>query len=261
MNSFSNVERAIDVEYQRQVTRLAAGERVVSQTLLWDADRSRVRPQRSKEETHDYRYFPEPDLPPLELEESWVEAQRAALPELPGPRRARLQQAFGVSAYEAGVLTASRALADYYEAVALAHGDGRAAGSWIMGEVQAYLNHARLDVAQFPIAALELARLLDLIREGTVSRTAAKRIFEVLVTTGGSARAVAEREGLLLVSDDGSLQAWVDEVCHAHPAEVRRLVGGEKKLLGVLVGAVMKASGGRADPKRVNQLLNAKVGA
>jgi aspartyl-tRNA(Asn)/glutamyl-tRNA(Gln) amidotransferase subunit B len=256
MNSFSNVERAIGVEFARQVALLEAGERVVSQTLLWDANRNQVRPQRSKEESHDYRYFPDPDLPVLRLEDSWIERQREALPELPAARRARLQQAFGVSDYDAGVLTASRALADYYEAAAGHLGDGKAVATWVMGEVLAHLNSRKQEIGDFAIPALELARLLALVKDGTVSRTAAKRTFDILLEEpGASARAVAEREGLIQVSDDGALARWVDEVCAAHPDELKRLAAGEKKLLGPLVGAVMKASGGRADPKRVNQLL------
>ena len=262
MNSFSAVERAIEVEYARQVALLVAGERVVSQTLLYDANRNEVRAQRSKEESHDYRYFPEPDLPPLRLEGEWIEAQRALLPELPAARRSRLQSEYGIGEVDAGVLCAARALADYYEAVARASGDGKAAATWVMGPVQAFLNAQKLAIAACPVAAGELARLLYLVRDGTVSRTAAKKVFDLLcVEPGATARAVAEREGLVQVSDDGALAAWVDQVCAAHPDELRRFAGGEKKLVGVLVGAVMKASGGRADPKRVNQLLAERASA
>ncbi|MGQ0646818.1 MAG: Asp-tRNA(Asn)/Glu-tRNA(Gln) amidotransferase subunit GatB [Gemmatimonadaceae bacterium] len=261
MNSFSSVERAIDVEFVRQAAALDNGERVVSQTLLWDANRNEVRPQRSKEESHDYRYFPEPDLPPLRLETSWIEEQRATLPELPAARGERLQREYALSEYDAGVLTASRAMADYFESIARTHGDAKTAASWVMGELLAYLNNARLSITELPVPATEVTRLLDLIRAGTVSRTAAKRVFDVLAREGGSAQAVAEREGLLQVSDDAALGQWIDAVWTAHPDEARRLIAGEKKLLGVLVGAVMKASGGRADPRRVNQLLQQRASA
>ncbi len=260
MNSFSNVERAIEVERLRQIGLLERGERVVSQTLLWDADRGQVRPQRSKEESHDYRYFPEPDLPLLALSAEWIEAQRSALPELPAARRERLQSAFGVSAYDAGVITADRALADYFEEVCAAHGDARVAATWVMGEVLAWLNNNRSAIRDFPITAGRLARLLDLVRDGTLSRTAAKKVFDLLLHESGEPRVIAEREGLVQVSDDTALEIWVDAVIADHPAEVERLKGGEKKLLGVLVGQVMKRSGGRADPKRVNQLLAVKLG-
>jgi aspartyl-tRNA(Asn)/glutamyl-tRNA(Gln) amidotransferase subunit B len=260
MNSFSNVERAIDVERERQISLLAQGEAVVSQTLLWDANRGEVRPQRSKEESHDYRYFPDPDLPPLVLAPEWIEAQRRALPELPLARRDRLQREYGITDYDAGVLTASRSLADYFEVVARAHADGRTAAGWVTGDVQAWLNANRADIAAFPVNGRELAGLLDLVRDGTVSRTAARRIFDAMTRDGGSAAAIASREGLLQVSDDASLAAWVDEIWAEHPDEARRLQAGEKKLVGVLVGAVMKRSGGRADPRRVNQLLLERAG-
>ncbi|GMV11094.1 MAG: aspartyl/glutamyl-tRNA amidotransferase subunit B [Gemmatimonadetes bacterium SCN 70-22] len=261
MNSFAGVERAIAVEFERQCALLEAGERVVQQTLLWDADRHEVRPARSKEGSHDYRYFPDPDLPPLLLAEHWIEAQRRALPELPAARRTRLQAAYALSPYDAGVLTATRALADFYEAVAQAHGDGKAAANWVMGEVLAYLNNAGIPIAALRVAPAELAALLGLVREGAVSNSAAKKVFAIMVRDGGAPRALAEREGLMQVSDDAALAAWVDEVWAAHPDEVRRLAAGEKKLLGVLVGAVMKRSGGRADPRKVNQLLAARLSA
>ncbi len=258
MNSFSGVERAIAAEFERQVALLEAGGQVVQQTLLWDASRQEVRPARSKEGSHDYRYFPDPDLPPLVLSPAWIEAQRAALPELPSARRARLQEAFGLPAYDAGVLTATRALADYYERAATALGDGKAAANWVMGEVLARLNDAGRTIADFEVTPESLAALLALVRDGTVSNSAAKRILD-LMRDGGTPREIAEREGLLQVRDDAALAAWVDEVWAAHPDETRRLAAGEKKLLGVLVGAVMKRSGGSADPRRVNQLLSERL--
>jgi aspartyl-tRNA(Asn)/glutamyl-tRNA(Gln) amidotransferase subunit B len=257
MNSFSAVERAIDVEYARQVSLLESGARVVSQTLLWDAGAQAVRPQRSKEESHDYRYFPEPDLPALVLEESWIEALRGALPELPAGRRQRLVAAWGLAAADAGVLTATVALADYYEALAAAHRDGKAAATWVMGDVLAWLNERKLGIGEFPLVPTTLAGLLDLVRDGVVSRTAARQVFFVMLEERGArpALVLADALGLRQVSDDGALQGWVDAVIAEHPDEVRRLLAGEQKLLGVLVGQVMKRSGGRADPKRVNQLL------
>jgi len=259
MNSFSGVERAIAAEFERQVALVESGERVVQQTLLWDAGKHEVRPARSKEGSHDYRYFPEPDLPPLVLSPAHIAEARAALPELPAARRARLVDRFGVPAYDAGVLTANRAIADYYEAVAVALGDGKVAANWVMGEVLAYLNNADLTIETFRVSPGDLAALLTLVRDGTVSNSAAKKIFALMALEGGAPKGIAEREGLLQVSDDGALAAWVEEVWAAHPDEVQRLAAGEKKLLGVLVGAVMKRSGGRADPRKVNQLLAAKL--
>jgi len=259
MNSFSGVERAITFEYERQCALLDAGERIVQQTLLWDANRQEVRPARSKEGSHDYRYFPDPDLPPLLLSGAMIHEARTAMPELPAARRERLQRQYALSPYDAGVLTASRALADYYEQVASAHGDGKGAANWVMGELLAYLKSAGIGIADVRVAPTDLAALLGLVRDGTVSNSAAKRIFALMVLGEGTPAAIAEREGLTQVSDEGALAAWVDEVWSAHPEETHRLAQGEKKLLGVLVGAVMKRSGGRADPRRVNQLLAAKL--
>lgn len=259
MNSFSGVERAIAVEFERQCALLEAGEPIVQQTLLWDANRQEVRPARSKEGSHDYRYFPDPDLPPLILDAAFIARERAALPELPAARRARMQERYALSSYEAGVLTASRPLADYFEGVAVALGEAKPAANWVMGEVLAYLNNAGTHVADFTVSPGDLAALLALVRDGTVSNSAAKRIFARMTHGEGAPAAIAEREGLTQVRDDGALAAWVDEVWAAHPDETRRLAAGEQKLLGVLVGAVMKRSGGRADPRRVNQLLSAKL--
>jgi aspartyl-tRNA(Asn)/glutamyl-tRNA(Gln) amidotransferase subunit B len=257
MNSFAATERAIDVEFQRQVRLREAGERVISQTLLWDGAANTVRPQRSKEESHDYRYFPDPDLPPLDLDATWIEARRAELPELPAARRDRLVAQHGIPAADAGVLTGSAALADYFEALAAAHGDGRVSSTWVMGDLLAWLNDRKLGIREAPVAPASLAGLLDLVRDGALSRTAARQVFFAMMDEQGArpAAAVADALGLRQVSDDGALIAWVDAVMADHPDEVRRLRDGEQKLLGVLVGQVMKRSGGRADPKRVNQLL------
>ncbi|MBL8959246.1 MAG: Asp-tRNA(Asn)/Glu-tRNA(Gln) amidotransferase subunit GatB [Gemmatimonadetes bacterium] len=262
MNSFAAAERAIEVEFARQVRLREAGERVVSQTLLWDGAANTVRPQRSKEESHDYRYFPDPDLPPLDLDPSWIEAQRATLPELPAARRARLVSQHGISAADAAVLTGAAPLADYFEAVASAHGDGRAAATWVMGDVLAWLNDRKLEIRDVPLPPAGLAGVLDLVRDGAVSRTAARQVFFAMMEERGArpALAVADALGLRQVSDDGALLGWVDAVMADHPDEVRRLRDGEQKLLGVLVGQVMKRSGGRADPKRVNQLLRERLG-
>ena len=259
MNSFSGVERAIEIEFARQCSVLDAAGGIVQQTMLWDGARGEVRPARSKEGSHDYRYFPEPDLPPLHLDHVWITQQREALPELPAARRARLRQTHGLSAYDAGVLTSSRALSDFFEEVVARHSDARVAATWVMGEVLAWLKEQRADIAAFPMQPTTLAELLDAVRAGALSRTAAKRVFDVLLRDGGTVAAIAEREGLAQVGDVDALGAWVDEVWQAHPAEAARLVAGEKKLLGVLVGLVMKASGGRADPRRVNELLQARA--
>jgi aspartyl-tRNA(Asn)/glutamyl-tRNA(Gln) amidotransferase subunit B len=260
MNSFSAVERAIEVEFARHCTLLDRGERVVQQTMLWDAARLEARPARSKEESHDYRYFPDPDLPPLRLQPSWIEERRADLPELPHARRARFLTEFALPAYDAGVLTASRALADYFEAVARTHGDAKAAANWVMGEVLAALRGENLSIDQLRVAAADTATLLDLVRAATVSHGAAKKIFAIMMRTGEAPALIARREGLEQVGDEAALRTWVDEVWTENPDEARRFAAGEKKLQGVLVGLVMKKSKGSADPRKVNQLLVARAG-
>jgi aspartyl-tRNA(Asn)/glutamyl-tRNA(Gln) amidotransferase subunit B len=259
MNSFSGVERAIEVEFARQCACLDAGEAIVQQTMLWDGVRGEVRPARSKEGSHDYRYFPEPDLLPLHLAEEWIETVRRALPELPAAKRARLRQDYALSANDADVLTATRELADYFEAVAIAHGDPKAAANWVMGEVLALLNTSGQSIDQFPLAPARLAALLDLIAAGTLSHGAGKKVLALMLSNAESAAEIAAREGLLQVRDDAQLQAWVSAVLAEHPDEARRLALGETKLLGPLVGLVMKKSGGRADPRKVSQMVSSRA--
>jgi aspartyl-tRNA(Asn)/glutamyl-tRNA(Gln) amidotransferase subunit B len=260
MNSFSAVERALEAEFERQCALLDSGGRVEQQTLLWDGARDTVRPSRTKEGSHDYRYFPEPDLRPLLLDEKWVGEARKHLPELPDARKKRLAQEFGISSSEIEQLTATPALAEYFEAVARASGDGKAAYNWVMGEVLAVLRTSGGEIAHFRVRPADLAQLLNLVREGTISHTAAKRVFALMVETGKQPAQVAADEGLLQVGDEDAIATWVDEVLREHPEEAGRYLAGEKKLQGVLVGFVMKKSKGRADPKRVNQLLSARGG-
>jgi len=259
MNSFSGVERALEAEFARQVDILENGGVIEQQTLLWDADRGTVRPARSKEGSHDYRYFPDPDLPPLRLTKDWIERLRGHLPELPDAKRRRFAEQHRLGTYDIDVLTASPRIAEYFEAVAHAHGDAKTAANWIMGEVLAVLKQSGLPIERFPVRPRDVATLLDMVRSGAVSHSAAKRIFARMAETGDLPAQIAEREGLAQVGDEAQLAAWVDEVLAAQPAEWDRYRGGEKKLLGVFVGAVMKKSGGRADPKKVNQLLTTRA--
>jgi aspartyl-tRNA(Asn)/glutamyl-tRNA(Gln) amidotransferase subunit B len=262
VNSFSGVERALEVEFARQCALVDGGGRVEQQTMLWDQAREEVRPARSKEGSHDYRYFPDPDLPPLVLTKEWIDAQRQSLPELPAARRARLQKEFALGARDAEVLTADPALADYFEAVARGSGDAKAAANWVMRDVLSELNDSGRTLEEFALVVrpLDLAALLRLVGDGTVSRSAAARVFALMAKSGEEPRVVAEREGLLQVSDDAPLRAWVDEVWAAHPDEAARFAAGDRKLQGFLVGLVMKASRGSADPKKVNALLLEKAG-
>jgi aspartyl-tRNA(Asn)/glutamyl-tRNA(Gln) amidotransferase subunit B len=261
MNSFSGVERALEVEFARQVGVLASGGTVEHHTMLWDGGAGEVRPSRTKEGSHDYRYFPEPDLPPLVLDTGWIDRMKHDLPELPAERRARFVAEYALGAYDVEVLTASPRLADYFESVARAHGDPKVAANWVMGEVLARLRTSGTDVEGFRVRPHDLAELLNLVRDGVVSHTAAKQVFAAMVATGSPAAQIAEREGLVKVDDDAQLAAWLDEVVGEMPTEAERFRAGEKKLQGVLIGAVMKKSKGRADPRKLNQLLAARLGS
>ena len=260
MNSFSGVERALEVEFARQVRVLRGGGSVAQQTMLWDAASGEVRPARSKEESHDYRYFPDPDLPPLVLDRSRIDQARAQLPELPAARRARMRKDYHLSDYDVDVLTSSPPLADYFEGVARQHGDAKVAANWVMGEVLAALKTTGQDIAHFAVRPMDLAALLDLVRDGIVTRTAGKQIFGAMVTSGDPPAEIAKRDGLLTVSDDAALRRWLDEVIADNPKEAERFAAGEKKLQGVLIGAAMKKSKGSADPKRLAQLLAERFG-
>jgi aspartyl-tRNA(Asn)/glutamyl-tRNA(Gln) amidotransferase subunit B len=260
MNSFSAVEKALESEFARQCALLDSGGKVEQQTLLWDGAKETVRPSRTKEGSHDYRYFPEPDLRPLMLDSKWIDHARKDLPELPASRKARLAGEYGLSPVEVEQLTADPALAEYFEAVARAAGDGKAAYNWVMGEVQAALRSSGEEIGHFRVRPADLAQLITLVRDGTISHTAAKRVFSQMVETGKPAAQVAADEGLVQVGDESAIATWVDEVLNEHPEEAARYLAGEKKLQGVLVGFVMKKSKGRADPKRVNQLLSIRGG-
>jgi aspartyl-tRNA(Asn)/glutamyl-tRNA(Gln) amidotransferase subunit B len=256
MNSFANVERALEAERSRQIALVESGQKVEQVTLLFNAATGQVKPTRSKEESHDYRYFPDPDLPPLVLTIPWIAEQQAALPELPEARRARLEAALGLSAYDARVLTSEPALAGYFEAVVAEGVDAKTAANWVMGDVMTQFN----ETSSFPVSARRLRELIGLVRDGTVSHQAAKRVFaEMASQPGQAARAVAERLGLVQVSDQAALSELVTEVLTAHPTEVARYRSGETKLMGFFVGQVMKRSQGKADPKGVQPVLAEKL--
>ncbi|MFN2564729.1 MAG: Asp-tRNA(Asn)/Glu-tRNA(Gln) amidotransferase subunit GatB [Gemmatimonadaceae bacterium] len=260
MNSFSGVERALEAEFARQCALLDGGGRVQQQTMLWDGASGTVRPARTKEESHDYRYFPEPDLLPLVLTLEEIDQVRRAMPELPRDRQARFGREYGLGADDVEVLTASPELADYYEHVARAHGDHKAAANWVKGEVLAAVRTTGQDIAHFGVRPRDVAELLDLVRDGRISHSAAKQVFARMVQTGTPPAEIVAREGLAKVDDAAALSRWLDEVLAEHPAEATRLANGERKLQGVIVGYVMKKSKGAADPKRLNQLLSERFG-
>ncbi len=255
VNSFSAVERALDSEFTRQVALLKSGGTVSQQTMLWDGARGETRPSRSKEESHDYRYFPEPDLPPLALDAEWIARVGREIPELPDARRKRLVDEYKITPPDAELLTSSAGFSEYFEAVARASLDPKGAVNWVMGEVSAAVNAAGVHLDEFAVRPADLAELLRMLRDDVVSHTAAKRIFARMVETGKPPVQVAAEEGLQKVDDDSALAGWIDEVLAENPSEAARYRAGETKLQGVLVGLVMKKSKGSADPKKVNQLL------
>jgi aspartyl-tRNA(Asn)/glutamyl-tRNA(Gln) amidotransferase subunit B len=260
VNSFSAVERSLQSEFERQCAMLDRGEVVRQETMIWDASRGTVRPARSKEESHDYRYFPDPDLPPLILDPDYIARLRHTLPEMPQQLRERFRTEFGLNDAELDAVTAEPRLAAYFEGVARAHGDAKTAAKWVMGELAAALNETGTGVRDFPVRAPQLAELLDMVRDGKLSHTAAKAVFATMRSSGKSAPVVAAEMSVTQVGDDSQIEQWIAEVFAELPNETARFRAGEKKLTGVLVGAVMKKSKGRADPKKVNALLGKLAG-
>jgi len=259
MNSFRNVERALTFEINRQIQLLESGGEVVQETLLWDAGAGVARPMRSKEEAHDYRYFPEPDLVPMVVESAWIEKIRQSLPELPLARKERLMRQYQLPAYDAGILTMTRELADYYEAVAQKCRDYKLASNWVMGEVLRVLNERKIDINQFPISAHRLSGLLNLILDETISSKIAKTVFEEMLTSGEDAAAIVQRKGLAQVTDRAAIEAIVVKVLKENPKQVEQYRSGKEKVFGYFVGQVMRATRGKANPGLVNEILKEKL--
>ncbi len=259
MNSFRNVERAIAFELERHVRVLEDGGTLVQETRLWDPDREETRPMRSKESAHDYRYFPDPDLPPLVVSDAFVDEIRRTLPELPEARRARFVGALGLPDYDAEVLTARRDVADYFEAVVATHANAKAASNWVMGDILRLVRERKLDdapaITDWPVAAANLGELIALIDEDAISGKIAKTVFEEMVASGEAPRAIVARLGLTQVSDEGPIIAAIDAVLAANAAKVAEYRSGKDKLFGFFVGQVMKATGGKANPGVVNKIL------
>lgn len=260
VNSFRFVERAINYEIQRQIELLEDGGKVVQETRLFDTSRNETRPMRTKEEANDYRYFPDPDLLPLEIEPALIEEVRKTLPELPDAKRERFMRDYGLDAYDSTVLTASRALADYFEAVAAQCADAKLAGNWVMGELAGALNKAGLDITETPVSSEMLGVLLQRIKDNTLSGKIAKEVFEAMWNGEGGADAVIERRGLKQLTDRSALEAIIEEVIAANPNQMQQYRAGKEKLLGFFVGQVMKATKGQANPQLVNELLQEKLG-
>ena len=258
VNSLRFIQQAIEYEAQRQVDILEDGGEIKQETRLFDANNGTTRSMRSKEEAHDYRYFPDPDLLPLEFDDAFVDAIRAELPELPDDKMARFQAELGLSHYDAGVLVAEREIADYFETAAKGR-DAKIAANWVSGNLFGSLNKDGKTIAQSPVSAEQLGGLLDLMADGTISGKIAKDVFEDMFATGKDAAEIVEEKGLKQVSDTGAIEAMVDEVMVANEDKVAEYRGGKDKLLGFFVGQVMKASKGQANPGVVNQILKDKL--
>ena len=261
INSFKFAKEAIDYEVKRQTKVLGEGGKISQETRLWDADRGMTATMRSKEEAHDYRYFPDPDLVPVEVPAEWISTIRDTLPELPAARQKRFVADFGLPEYDAGVLTASRAVADYFEACVALFPQPKTVSNWVMGELARELNQSGLDASQSPVTPACLVSLLKLVEAGTVSLKVARDLFPEFYASGKSAEQLVQDKGLTQVSDEGALSGIIDEVLTKNPAQVAQFKEGKQQVLGFLVGQAMKASGGKANPAKVNELLKKKLTA
>ena len=259
LNSFRYVEKAINFEVERQTEVLEDGGKVVQETRLYDADRDETRPMRSKEEANDYRYFPDPDLLPVVIEDGFLEAVRASMPELPAAKSARFAAQYGIKADAIEVLTSARDTADYFEAVAAEVGDAALAANWITGELAGALNREGIEIAESRINAAALAGLLMRISDNTISGKLAKEVFAEMWSEGGAADSIIEDKGLRQITDSGAIEAAVDEVLAANPKQIEQFRAGKDKVLGFFVGQIMKATQGKANPAQVNQLLRDKL--
>jgi aspartyl-tRNA(Asn)/glutamyl-tRNA(Gln) amidotransferase subunit B len=260
LNSFRFIERAINFEVARQIELLESGRPVVQETRLYDPDKGETRSMRSKEEANDYRYFPDPDLLPLPVHAALIESVRATLPELPDQKAARFCSEYGLPAYDAGVLTASHELADYYEEVVrAAPEDPKLAANWVMGDLAAALNKEGLEVSSGKLPAARLGELLKRIGDGTISGKIAKEVFELMWSDGLSADAVIESKGLRQITDSAAILRAIEEVMAKNPAQLAEYRAGKDKLFGFFVGQVMKATGGKANPAQLNELLRARL--
>jgi len=255
MNSFRFLHRGLEAEIERQVTALEAGERVVQETVHFDPATGTVSTLRSKEEAHDYRYFPEPDLTPIVLDAAFVDRVRAALPELPAARKERLVSQFDLAPKDAALLAANKPLGDYFEALAAATGDARISVNWVLGDFSAHVNSTGLQVAESPVTVELLAGLLGLVANGTLSGKMAKEVFETMAETGQSAGEIVAEKGLGQISDADELEAIINRIVSANPGPAEEFRQGREKILGFFVGQVMKETRGQANPQLVNELL------
>ncbi|MCG8341944.1 MAG: Asp-tRNA(Asn)/Glu-tRNA(Gln) amidotransferase subunit GatB [Chlorobiales bacterium] len=255
MNSFKSVEKAIEYEAQRHIDVLESGGKIVQETRLWDADKQETRSMRGKEFAHDYRYFPDPDLVPVQIDDAMLESLKIELPEFPEARAERFVREFGIPGYDAGVLTAEREVADYFEEVVRCCGDAKAASNWVMGEVLRTLKENNIPVALFSVSPERLGGLIGLVAGGKISNTIAKQVFERMLETGDDAKAIVEKEGLAQVSDTAEIERVVQDILEANPGQVDQYRSGKTRIFGFFVGQCMKAMKGKANPVVVNEIL------
>jgi aspartyl-tRNA(Asn)/glutamyl-tRNA(Gln) amidotransferase subunit B len=264
MNSFRNVEKALEYEINRQIDALERGEKIVQETLLWDANKEIALPMRSKEEAHDYRYFPEPDLVPINLDDSWIEELKKKIPELGVAKKKRFVSDFGIPEYDADVLTVERPVADYFELVCknfkINSKDAyKQASNWIMGDIMRVLKEKKINIEEIPLRSDNLASLIDLINDGTISGKIAKDVFEEIKDTNEPARKYVESKGLIQISDTGAIDSCIQKILDDNPDQVSKYLGGKEQVFGFFVGQVMKEMKGKANPKLVNDILKNKI--
>jgi len=259
MNSFRAIQKALQYEVKRQIKALESGERIVQETRLWDEKRESTYPMRSKEEAHDYRYFPEPDLLPLVVDKRWIEEIRNTIPELPDRRRERFIREYGLSEYDAGVLTAEKPLADYFEQVVRLYDNAKAVTNWVMVELLGRLNAANREIEESPVSPGQLAELLKLIEKGTISGKIAKTVFDEMFNTGKNPQIIIKEKKLVQITDEKEIEKMVEEVLKENPGAIEEYRKGKQKALGHLVGQVMKKTQGKANPQLVNRILKEKL--
>ncbi len=260
MNSFSAIAKAIDYEIERQIAAVEAGEPIYQETRLWEEGPQRTKSMRMKEGSSDYRYFPEPDLPPIEVTADQLNEWRSHLPELPAQKRQRYEAELGLSAYDAAVLTDDRTVAEYFEAAIASGASAKLIANWIMSDIAAYINAEKISIDELKLTPAALAEMVALIEDGTISNKIGKDMLPDLLNKGGSPKKIVESKGLSQISDPAEIEAMIDEVLAANPDELAKFRAGKTKLKGFFVGQVMKRTGGRADPKLTNQLLGKKLG-
>ncbi|MBK7630585.1 MAG: Asp-tRNA(Asn)/Glu-tRNA(Gln) amidotransferase subunit GatB [Ignavibacteriales bacterium] len=255
MNSFRNVERAIEFEVKRQIEMIEDGETIVQQTLLWNADANEAHPMRSKEEAHDYRYFPDPDLLPVIVDENWKSEIAKSLPELPDAKQKRFISDYSLSVYDSEILTQTKSLAEYYENVISVTDDYKTACNWVTSEVLAVINEKKIDISDFTVTPLNLGKLINLIKDGTISGKIAKDIFPVMIGSNSDPEQIVKEKNLVQISDTSEIKSIIIKIITANPAQVEEYKAGKEKVFGFFVGQVMKESKGKANPKIVNEIL------